>query len=127
MKHKKHALLTVFALLLIGLGAGFINGLLGAGGGILIVLGLNRLIGKGLRDKRSVFASAIAVILPLSALSAVQYFKQGSLDGVMISWLILPAVVGGALGGFLLRRLSPKFRSRLFAAVVLISGIVLVV
>ncbi len=123
----KHAIFMILPLVLIGSCAGFINGLLGAGGGILIVFGLNKLLGKKLEDKRSVFATAIAVILPLSAISAVQYFRQGSLDGIMLSWLILPAIAGGALGGFLLRRLSPRLLSRLFAAVVLISGIVLVI
>ena len=78
-------------------------------------------------DRRSIFATSIAVILPLSALSALQYLRQGSLDTALLTWLVLPAIVGGAVGGFLLRRLSLKVLSRLFAAVVLISGIMLVV
>lgn len=114
-------------LLAVGILAGFLNGLLGAGGGIVIVFGLNKLLGGRLKDKRSVYASAIAVILPLSVLTAVQYFHRGSLELNAFAPLILPAVAGGALGGLLLRRLSPRFLSRLFAAVVLISGIVLVV
>lgn len=117
----------ILPILTVGLLAGFINGLLGAGGGILIIYGLNKLLGSTLEDKRSVFATAIAVILPLSAVSAIQYFRQGSLDVTLLAWLILPAIAGGALGGWLLRRLSPAFLSRLFAGVVLVSGIVLVV
>lgn len=114
-------------ILTIGLFAGFLNGLLGAGGGILIVFGLNQLLGKSLADPRSVFASAIAVMLPLSLLSVIQYFRHGSLEINNLGWLILPAIAGGTVGGLLLRRLSPAFLSRLFAAVVLISGVVLVI
>ena len=111
---------------MLGLGAGFINGLLGAGGGILIVFGLSRLLRGKVRDPRSVYASAIAVILPLSILSAIQYFRHGSVDLNMAVALILPAIAGGAVGAWLLRRLSPALLSRVFAAVVLLSGITMV-
>lgn len=110
----------------IGAAAGFLNGLLGAGGGIVIVFGLNALLGKRLADPRSIYATAIAVMLPLSALSAWQYFQNGHLTEGNLGLLVLPALVGGALGAWLLRRLSPRMLSRIFAAVVLISGIVLV-
>ncbi len=123
----KRCFFTFLTLLAVGICAGFLNGLLGAGGGIVIVFGLNRLLGSNLEDKRSVYATAIAVILPLSVLTAIQYFRRGSLELNAFAPLILPAVAGGVLGGLLLRRLSPRFLSRLFAAVVLISGIVLVV
>ena len=111
----------------IGVAAGFLNGLLGAGGGIIIVFGLGLLIGKDLPDPRSIYASAIAVMLPLSALSAWQYVQKGYLESVRLGFLILPAIAGGALGAWLLRRLSPGLLSRIFAAVVLLSGIVMVV
>lgn len=119
-------LLKILPLLLLGLLVGFVNGLLGAGGGILIIYGLNKLLGDKLQDKRSVYATAIAVILPFSAISAFRYFRAGSLDLSMLSKLIVPAILGGACGALLLRRLSPAALSRLFAAVVLVSGIVLV-
>lgn len=122
----KHPILWFFLVLALGLGAGFINGLLGAGGGILIVFGLGKLLRGKIRDPRSVYASAIAVILPLSILSAIQYFRQGSLEIHTLELLILPAILGGALGGLLLRRLSPAVLSRIFAVVVLISGVTLV-
>ena len=55
----------ILPVLCLGLGAGFLNGVLGAGGGILVVAGLNALLGKKIEDKRAIFASAIAVMLPL--------------------------------------------------------------
>jgi len=115
----------ILPLLLLGLGAGLLNGLLGAGGGILLVYGLQRIRGIRLPHRRAVFATALAVTLPLSCLSAIHYFRQGSLAVDMLAWLIFPAILGGALGGLLLRRLSPRLLSRIFAAVVLVSGVVL--
>ena len=119
--------LQILPLIAIGLGAGFLNGLLGAGGGILIVFGLRKLLKRSLKDPRAIFPTAIAVMLPLSLLSAWQYARAGSLQLSYFGWLILPAIAGGVIGALLLRRISVKALSRLFAAVVLISGIVLVV
>ena len=63
----------------VGLGAGFINGLLGAAGGILLVTALPYLptpsllsvganpYGQAGADRRDLFASALAVMLPVSA------------------------------------------------------------
>lgn len=122
MKHFFSQILPIFA---IGLSAGFLNGLLGAGGGIVIVFGLRKLLRGRLEDPRSIFPTAIAVMLPLSLLSVWQYARQGSLDLSFLGWLILPAIAGGVIGGLLLRRLSTKALSRLFAAVVLVSGVML--
>lgn len=111
----------------IGAGAGFLNGLLGAGGGILIVAGLRRLFRGRNIDLHSVFASAIAVMLPLSALSAIQYFIHGRLNETEVGLLILPAIAGGATGALLLKKLTPCALSRIFAGVVLLSGVLLVI
>ena len=128
MKLKGTHLLKYLPLLLaIGLGAGFVNGLLGAGGGIIVVIGLRLLFGKKVADGRSFYATAIAVMLPLSAVSAWQYIRVGHLTVAALGPLLLPALLGGVLGALLLRLLKPKLLGQIFAAVVLISGIVLVV
>lgn len=123
----KRSILISMPILLIGFGAGFLNGLLGAGGGILIVYGLRHLLKDSPVDPHAIFASAIAVMLPLSAISAILYLRNGHLEAASVGLLALPAIAGGAIGALLLRRLSPRALSRLFAAVVLVSGLVLVV
>ena len=118
---------TILPLLGIGLLAGFLNGLLGAGGGIAVVIGLGALFRKTPVNGHSFYATAIAVMLPLSVLSAWQYARGGHLPTVSLWRLILPAVLGGALGAFSLRRITPRVLNRIFAAAVLISGIILAV
>lgn len=112
---------------LLGLVAGLLNGLLGAGGGIAIVLGLKKMHAHGSKDPRAVYASAIAVMLPLSLVSAWRYAKMGHVNVTEVSALALPAIVGGAFGAWLTSRLSPTALSKIFAALVLISGVVLVI
>ena len=123
---KKHFKL-LFPLLLIGLAAGFVNGLLGAAGGIVVVMGLRALFQKKAANGHRFYATAIAVMLPLSALTAWQYARGGHLPQLSLFTLILPAALGGAVGAFLLRRIAPRIMSRIFAVVVLISGIILAV
>ena len=119
--------LAVRLLWLLGLLGGLLNGLLGAGGGIILVAGLRAIYKGKLPDPRSVYVSAIAVMLPLSALSAWRYATAGHLPSAPLHALLLPALAGGATGALLLRRLAPRTLARLFAAVVLVSGVVLVI
>ena len=83
-----------------GFGAGVINGLLGAGGGMVVVPLLSAL---GVRGKKS-HATALIVIVPLSLVSAVLYLVQGRVT-VMDA---LPWLPGSLLGAYLGSRLMPK-------------------
>ena len=83
-----------------GFGAGVINGLLGAGGGMVVVPLLSAL---GVRGKKS-HATALMVIVPLSLVSAVLYLVQGRVT-VMDA---LPWLPGSLLGAYLGSRLMPK-------------------
>ncbi len=116
----------LWALLGAGLAAGFLNGLLGAGGGIAVVLAVNKLFKEG-TDKNTAFATALCVMLPVSLLSVALYSARGSMNVSGFGVFILPAVLGGALGGLLLGRLKTVFLKKLFAALVVVSGILLIV
>ncbi len=115
-----------FMLLGVGVLSGFINGLLGAGGGIIVVLAVNKLFNVG-EDKNAAFATALCVMLPVSLLSVAMYSARGSMDMSGFGVFVIPAIVGGALGGFLLGKLRAVFVKRMFAALVVVSGILLVV
>ena len=123
----KKALKNVPPLLGIGLLAGFINGLLGAGGGILIVLGLRRYFAKKSSNERRFYTTALGVMLPLSAFSVWQYARAGHLAPLSLGTFLLPALIGGALGALLLPHLKIALLNRIFAGMVLISGILLVI
>ena len=114
-------------LLLGGLAAGFLNGLLGAGGGIVIIWILEKTVGHITDDKRDVFANALAVMLPISAMSTVSYAISGGLPQGDITRFLFPAVFGGLLGAFLLDRIGADAVKTLFCLLVILSGIVMVV
>ncbi len=114
---------STIRLLIIGTLAGFANGLLGAGGGILIVFGMTPLLASDPQGQRDVFANALAVMMPVSIVSVVSYLLAGRFDGAPFSLYLLPAVAGGLVGGFLLDRLKLPWIKRLFAAIVIWSGL----
>ena len=102
-----------------GLGAGVINGLLGAGGGMVVVPLLSAM---GVRGKRS-HATALMVIVPLSAVSAVLYLLQGRVSIADA----LPWLTGSLLGAYLGSRLMPKIATGwlklLFGGLMLWGGV----
>lgn len=117
---------TVAKLLAAGAAAGVVNGLLGAGGGIIIVFVVTHLLSDKLADKKDVFSMALCIMLPISLLSYITYSMRGHVSAEGFEVFILPAVLGGALGGLLLGKLKATFMRRLFATLVVISGILLI-
>ena len=100
--------------------AGACNGLFGAGGGLLLV---PMLIGwVGMKEKKA-FATSVAVMLPLSAVSYL-LFRQES--GSMFREA-LPYLIGGIAGGFLssslFQRVSAVWLHRLFALLIFYGAI----
>ena len=118
MKTKNKGIL----LILLGAASGLLNGLLGAGGGILLIRGIDKLRdGKG--DARDAFAGSLSVMLPISAVSAIIYALRGNIIEIDVLELVLPAVIGGATGGLLLYKMDIRILKLVFSALVIWSGI----
>lgn len=106
-----------------GILIGFINSLLGAGGGMIAVPLLNNL---GLSDKSS-HASAVAVILPLTIISAVIYLVKDYVNLSDAVWFLPTGVIGALIGSFLLKKISPVLLKKIFAVFMLYAGIRLLI
>ena len=111
--------------LFLGFCAGFINGLLGAGGGIVLVRGARRILPEEKYQTRDVFASALAVMLPVSAISTALYSLRGNAIPIDLPHIALPALLGGALGALLLAKINPKLLKLIFSALTVWSGIMM--
>lgn len=100
--------------------AGLVNGLFGAGGGMVLVPLLER---KGLIRPREVFASAIAVMLPISAVSFMIYALHGSVDFGAAMPYLLGGAMGGLIGGLLYRKIPTKLLHKALGLFILWGGI----
>lgn len=110
-----------------GLAAGLCNGLLGAGGGIITVFVLSRITaGNESLAPQDVFANALCVMLPISAVSCLRYAVTGNLSADGFGIYVIPAAAGGLLGAVLLGRMRSARLKTLFSALVIYAGVLLI-
>lgn len=106
--------------LLAGLITGFCNGLLGAGGSMIAVLALKRLCAL---PEKEAHATALCVMLPLTAISGLLYALHSAVAWDALAF-VAPALALGSFGGAKLTgRLPDKALRRLFAALMMASGV----
>ena len=98
---------------------GIINGLLGAGGGMLAV----PLLRNSGSDTQKSHAGAVAVILPISVLSAVLYLAGGKVKIGDALPYVPAGLVGAVLGGLLLVKIPQTVLRILFAGFMIWAGI----
>lgn len=109
----------MWRLLVAGLAAGLISGLLGVGGGTVLVPALT----LWLRVPDQVaHGSTIAAILPTVALSSLLYARNGFLDWRLALQLAAGGVVGGYAGARLLEGLPETTLRRVFAFFLIVAG-----
>ena len=79
----------------VGLLAGFLAGLFGVGGGILIVPGL--VLGAHM-TQRLAHGTSLAAVVPISVASLVTYAAHDNVDWSVAAWLAVGAVAGALIG-----------------------------
>lgn len=121
MREKGRALL-VRILPLLSFFAGVLNGLFGTGGGMLLTLSL-RAAYPG--EERSSMAISTACVLSFSILTIILYTLKGYMRGAEPLPILLPAFLGGAAGALLLGRLHTRSLDLVLGALLLYSGVTL--
>ena len=86
----------VLILVLIGLFAGMLSGLIGVGGGIIVVPALVFFLGFSQHEAQG--TSLGLLLLPVGILAVANYYKQGYIDVKVVAIMCLAFVVGGWLG-----------------------------
>lgn len=112
---------TVVLLLLIGLAAGFLSGLIGIGGGIIIVPALVLL--AGFSQKLAQGTSLGLLLLPAGILGVIQYYKQGYLNVNYVVLLAVAFVLGSFLGSKLALSISDDKVKKIFAVILLLISL----
>jgi uncharacterized membrane protein YfcA len=104
---------TIIILVLIGLAAGTLGGLVGIGGGIIIVpalvyfLGLSQLSAQG--------NSLAMIMFPVGILGVLQYYKQGHVDFRIVAILGVGFILGSFLGSKISMSIPVETVKKIFA------------
>lgn len=101
------------ALLAVGAIGGFLSGLFGVGGGVVMV---PLLVGLARFDQRRASALSLAAIVPASVFGSIGYLAQGQVDLPVAVALAAGAVPGALIGTRLLRQVHGTVLRWLFIA-----------
>lgn len=102
----------------LGVSVGLVNGIFGAGGGMLAVPILKK---SGLSQK-SAHANAVAVILPITVISAILYLTKNVVSIKDSFYYIPTGLIGSVIATFLLKKLSNVWLQKIFAAFMIYAG-----
>jgi uncharacterized membrane protein YfcA len=108
---------------LVGLIAGAVSGLLGVGGGIVMVPAIAFLLG---RDQHVAQGVSLAVIIPVSISGAWIHARKGNVIPPLALWLSVGAVVGAAVVGSLVQRVSSESLRVAFGIFLIAMGVSMV-
>lgn len=104
-----------------GLAAGFLNGLFGSGGGIIVIMFLRGMI----KDERRAHATSTLIIFIMSLASLLLYYLGNKLE-LGESYMFLPGgALGAAAGAMWLKNIKAEKLRRIFGAAIAVSGVVM--
>ncbi len=115
----KHLGLHPAYVIIVGGAAGFVCGLLGAGGGLLLI----PLLRHSHLPQTHLHATCMAAILPLSLLSGWLYLGGGHLSPTDVLPYLAGGLVGAVAGGLLLSRMDNMLLRRIFAVFLIYAGL----
>ncbi len=109
---------TIVLLLMIGLAAGVLSGLVGVGGGIIIVPALVYFLGFNQHEAQG--ASLGLLLLPIGILAVLNYYKKGFIDLKVVAVMSVAFILGAYLGSRISLNLPQDKLRKVFAIVIMI-------
>jgi uncharacterized membrane protein YfcA len=111
----------ILLLVIIGLAAGVLCGLVGVGGGIIVVPALVFFLSFSQQQAQG--TSLGLLLLPVGILAVLNYYKQGHIDFRVIGIMAVAFIIGGWLGSKWALSLPEVTVKRIFAIILFYSGI----
>jgi len=112
---------AIIVLLLVGLAAGILGGLVGVGGGIIIVPSLIYFL--GFSQKQAQGTSLGILLLPVGILGVLEYYKAGYVD-MRTVWLVsIGFLAGSYFGSKIALSLSQETVKKIFAVLMILIAL----
>ena len=119
-QNKPMTLTILFILLAVGLLAGFLSGMVGIGGGIIIVPVLVYFL--GFTQHQAQGTTLFMFLLPIGILGVMNYHKQGYVDYKTALIICSTFVFGSYFGSKLAISLDQKTIKQIFGVVIILLG-----
>ena len=121
MENKKPMTLQILLILLaVGLAAGFLSGMVGIGGGIIIVPVLVYFL--GFTQHQAQGTTLFMFLLPIGIFGVMNYHKQGFVDYKTALIICTTFVFGSYFGSKLSISLDQKTVKQIFGAIIIMLG-----
>ena len=111
---------TILILVIIGVAAGILGGLVGVGGGIIIVPSLVYFL--SFSQKSAQGTSLGLLLLPVGILGVLQYYKQGHVDFKVVTIIAIGFLAGSYFGSKIALSLPQETVKKIFAIMLLLIG-----
>jgi len=120
-KKKSMDIQTVLIIILVGVAAGMLSGLVGVGGGIIIVPALVYFI--SFSQKSAQGTSLAMIMLPVGIFGVLQYYKQGHVDFRIVGILAIGFLAGSFFGSRIALSLPQETLKKYFAVLMIIIAV----
>lgn len=108
----------VLSLMVIGILAGILSGLVGVGGGVVMVPLLVLLLGFNQHQAQG--TSLAVLVVPVTAVAVYTYHKEGFIDWRYVGIIAIFFVVGGYFGSKIAVGLDQKMLKKVFGFILLL-------
>ena len=109
---------------IVGVFSGGINGLFGAGSGLIIVP-LIKIISK--LEEKQTHATTLACVLFMCLFSSVVYIIKKQVDYSLFLWCLIGSLVGALTGTICLKKLKNEIIDLVFSLVLILAGVVMII
>ena len=112
---------TLIILLIVGLMAGILSGMVGVGGGVIIVPALIYFMSMSQHEAQG--TSLAVLLLPVGILAVYNYYKEGYVDVKMTLIIASTFLIGGFLGSKIAISLDQNVVKKIFGGVLILVAI----
>lgn len=111
----------IIILLIIGLAAGLVSGVLGIGGGIIIIPMLVGFLGYSQKDAQG--TSLGLLLLPIGILAVMNYYKAGYVNLKAVGIMVVTFIIGSYISSLYAISLPEGILKKIFAVFLLFYSI----
>lgn len=112
---------VIIALIVIGLLAGLLSGIMGVGGGVVMIPLMILLLGFNQHEAQGTSLAVLAV--PVTFVAAYSYYGEGYVNWKYAAVIAVFFIIGGFLGSKLAVNLDQKTLKRIFGGILLIIAV----